>query len=59
MKSLIRKCKRCGIYTMKSVCDICGEETVMAIPPRYSPVDRFQKYRLKEKGELIGKNNTE
>ncbi len=44
---------------MKSVCDICGEETVMAIPPRYSPVDRFQKYRLKEKGELIGKNNTE
>ncbi len=49
MKSLIRKCHKCSSYTLKETCDNCGAETLMAIPPRYSPADKFQKYRLKEK----------
>lgn len=48
MKSLIRKCNKCMTYTMSEKCSHCGTETVMALPPRYSPADRFQKYRIRE-----------
>jgi H/ACA ribonucleoprotein complex subunit 3 len=43
------KCSACGKYTLKGTCGVCGKSTVMALPPRYSPIDRFQKYRLKER----------
>ncbi|MCL5437600.1 MAG: RNA-protein complex protein Nop10 [Candidatus Thermoplasmatota archaeon] len=49
MKSLIRKCTACGRYTMEDSCPDCSASTSMAIPQRYSPSDRFQKYRLKER----------
>ncbi len=45
MKSLIRKCCRCGRYTLKEVCPKCGGKTIMAIPPRFSPEDPYGKYR--------------
>lgn len=49
MKSLIRKCPpRCGAYTMRENCPQCGGLTMMALPPRYSEKDRFQRYRLRE-----------
>lgn len=51
MKSLIRKCEKCGLYTMKDVCDRCGNRTSQAIPQRYSENDRFQKYRIMERSE--------
>ncbi len=52
MNSKIRKCLKCGTYTLKEVCDKCGEKTVMSIPPRFSPEDKYGKYR-----RLIIKNN--
>lgn len=52
MKTLIRKCKYCNIYTMEEKCPRCGNETYMALPMRYSPADKFQKYRIK----LLGGN---
>ncbi|MEM0155549.1 MAG: RNA-protein complex protein Nop10 [Thermoplasmataceae archaeon] len=58
MHSLIRKCTENGHYTMKETCPICGSHTEFAIPPKYSPSDRFQKYRLKlREAERNGKNN--
>jgi len=48
MRTLLRKCKRCGIYTMKDICS-CGNETIVPVPPRFSPQDRFGKYRRKLK----------
>ncbi|MCL4312249.1 MAG: RNA-protein complex protein Nop10 [Candidatus Thermoplasmatota archaeon] len=36
------------------MCPHCGAATVMAIPMKYSPADKFQKYRIKM---LEEKNN--
>lgn len=49
MRPKIMKCKKCGIYTMKSICKICGRETAEAVPPRFSPQDRYGEYRRKLK----------
>jgi len=55
----IRKCIECGIYTLKERCPICNKKTVRPIPPKFSPEDKYGKYRriikkniLKEKGFL-------
>ncbi|MDD1675878.1 MAG: RNA-protein complex protein Nop10 [Methanomicrobiales archaeon] len=45
MKSLIRRCPRDGTYTLRMKCPLCASETVSAHPPRFSPQDRFWKYR--------------
>jgi H/ACA ribonucleoprotein complex subunit 3 len=59
MNSLIRKCRKCNTYTLEEHCARCGMETVPAIPPKYSPVDRFQKYRIMDlKGEMNGKDSS-
>ncbi|MEM4971436.1 MAG: RNA-protein complex protein Nop10 [Sulfolobales archaeon] len=47
MKHLIRKCIRCGRYTLKDRCPICGSETIDPHPPRFSPEDRYVSYRIK------------
>ncbi len=41
----IRYCTYCKIYTMKEICKICGRETIVKKPPRFSPQDRYGKYR--------------
>jgi len=46
MKSLIRKCQKCGNYTLEEICPKCGSKTVQALPPRFSPEDKYGKYRL-------------
>jgi H/ACA ribonucleoprotein complex subunit 3 len=48
MKTLLRKCKVCGKYTIKDICS-CGNETIVPIPPRFSPQDRFGEYRRRLK----------
>jgi len=52
LKSLIRKCPICGRYTLKEICPACGNRTVQAIPPRYSPEDKYGKYRRMLKKEV-------
>jgi len=60
MHTLIRKCPKCGAYTLKLVCPNCGEKTLEALPPRFSPEDRYGKYRrmLKKEVKLYGANNS-
>ena len=51
----IRKCEECGEYTLKEFCERCGAKTVSPLPPRFSPTDRYGKYRRmlkKERGIL-------
>ncbi len=50
MKSEIFFCEKCNVYTLKEVHD-CGEKTIVKIPPKYSPVDKYSKYRLEAKKE--------
>ncbi len=54
MKSLIKKCPKCGRYTLKDFCPVCGERTIMSIPPRFSPEDPYGEYRRKLKKKVLG-----
>ncbi|MCX8208197.1 MAG: RNA-protein complex protein Nop10 [Sulfolobales archaeon] len=47
----MRKCSNCGRYTLKEHCPVCGSKTSVASPPRFSPVDRYVKYRVVAKEE--------
>ncbi|HJJ33438.1 MAG TPA: RNA-protein complex protein Nop10 [Methanocorpusculum sp.] len=45
MHGHIRECKRDHVYTFLETCPVCGEPTTSVHPPRYSPQDRYGKYR--------------
>jgi len=45
MSRKIRYCPKDGSYTLSSECPKCGEKTRIAHPPRYSPQDRYGKFR--------------
>ncbi len=46
MNLKLKKCLKCGKYTMRAEC--CAP-TQNPHPPKYSPVDKYAKYRRKEK----------
>ena len=52
----ILKCKSCGAYTLKDKCSKCGEEVLRPIPPKYSPDDKYGKYRRKVKLSSLEKD---
>ena len=54
MKTLLRKCPQCGQYTLREQCPKCGGTTLMPIPARYSPDDRYGEYRRRLKREMGG-----
>lgn len=45
----MRKCDKCGIYTIKEKCPECESETKDPRPGKFSPEDKYGKYRRKEK----------
>jgi len=45
LRSRILKCTDCGSYTLKANCPKCGIPTVNTYPPRFSPEDKYGKYR--------------
>lgn len=45
MKFLIRKCPKCSKYTLKENCPVCATQTVNPHPPRFSPNDKYARYR--------------
>ena len=48
MKKIL-KCKVCGVFTMKT--EHCGEKTLSPKPAKYSPEDKYGKYRRLAKKE--------
>jgi len=47
LKWLMRKCVNCGRYTLRQdKCPVCGSEVRIPHPPRFSPEDRYVRYRL-------------
>lgn len=56
MKWLLRRCIRCGRYTLsRDKCPVCGGPVRVPHPPRFSPEDRYLKYRYlmkKESGRI-------
>ena len=49
MKTLIKNCTTCGLYTLKGFCPKCNEKTSGSAPPKYSPEDKYGELRRKEK----------
>ncbi len=45
MPKLLKKCPRCGRYTLRESCPICGEKTVSPYPPKFRLNDKYGKYR--------------
>ncbi len=58
---LIRKCTRCGKYTLKKDrCSYCGGKTHIPHPARFSPDDRYGIYKgmmRSQKNERNHNNN--
>ncbi|QIW24065.1 RNA-protein complex protein Nop10 [Sulfolobus sp. S-194] len=49
MKWKIKKCPKDGTYTLKDSCPICGTTTIIPHPARFSPIDKYVKYRIELK----------
>ncbi|MDP6658255.1 MAG: RNA-protein complex protein Nop10 [Candidatus Poseidoniia archaeon] len=45
MRTLMFRCGECARYTLAKECPECGSATASPLPPRYSPEDRYGKYR--------------
>jgi len=45
MSDLILKCEKCGKYTLENFCD-CGGKCLTPKPAKFSPEDKYSKYRL-------------
>ncbi|HOT06060.1 MAG: Ribosome biogenesis protein Nop10 [Methanosaeta sp. PtaB.Bin039] len=45
MRSKILRCPACDSYTLKEICPNCGTATRGTRPARFSPEDRYGKYR--------------
>lgn len=49
---LLRKCEQCGKYTLKTdVCPYCAEKVRIPHPAKFSPDDKYLKYRMAMKME--------
>ena len=50
MRSLLRRCTNCGAYTLsKERCPHCGGPVKVPHPPKFSPEDKYQRYRILQK----------
>lgn len=46
---MINRCPECQVYTMAEECGQCGVKAVSPHPPKFSPEDRYGKYRRRLK----------
>ena len=48
MVKYLLKCQDCheyGLYNPKLKCGMCGGKLISPKPPKYSPIDKYGKYR--------------
>ncbi len=57
MKLKTRKCKSCGEYTLQDVCPHCGGDVGVIYPAKYSPEDKYGKYRRMLKKQMLKKQD--
>ncbi len=47
VQAILRRCVSCRTYTLrKDRCPRCGGKVENPHPPRFSPQDRYQEYRI-------------
>jgi len=49
MRFQLRKCTKCDTYTLKTSCPKCNQETKSVHPAKFSPDDKYMRYRLEER----------
>ena len=49
MRFQLRRCPECNHYTLKENCPDCNSKTVSAHPAKFSPDDKYMRYRLAER----------
>ena len=49
MKFQLRKCDKCKTYSLKQKCEKCNQETKSAHPAKFSPDDKYLRYRIMDK----------
>ncbi|MCJ7714195.1 RNA-protein complex protein Nop10 [Candidatus Bathyarchaeota archaeon] len=50
----LRKCVKCGNYTLnQKMCPLCHQSVRIPHPPKFSPDDKYLKYRMDIKKEQI------
>ncbi|MGI0046224.1 MAG: RNA-protein complex protein Nop10 [Nitrosotalea sp.] len=49
MKFQMRKCSECKTYTLKDQCPKCGNDTTSVHPGKYSPDDKYARYRISDR----------
>ncbi|HJJ29202.1 MAG TPA: RNA-protein complex protein Nop10 [Methanocorpusculum sp.] len=54
MRGHIRQCPIDKTYTLLDVCPVCGHASVSVHPAKYSPQDKYGRYRrlLKHAGDM-------
>jgi H/ACA ribonucleoprotein complex subunit 3 len=57
MKMKMKKCKSCYGYTLKDRCPYCEGKVGVVYPPKYSPEDKYGKYRRILKKQLLKKRS--
>jgi len=48
----ILKCVKCGSYGLRDECE-CGDKRVECRPPKYSPADKYGRYRREAKKQIV------
>ncbi|MGA8844921.1 MAG: RNA-protein complex protein Nop10 [Nitrososphaeraceae archaeon] len=46
MKHQLKKCNSCKTYTISELCNNCKKETIDPHPPKFSPYDKYIRYRI-------------
>lgn len=55
---LMRRCVKCGRYTLrKDACPVCGGEVRVPHPAKFSPDDKYAKYKSALRGLIDEKDN--
>jgi len=51
MKEIL-KCINCNTYTIKKICPRCNSEAITPKPAKYSPEDKYGKWRRQYKNDM-------
>jgi H/ACA ribonucleoprotein complex subunit 3 len=58
MPKMLQRCQKCMRYTLqKSTCPLCGGPAKKAHPPKFSPEDRYGKFRRVWKKKIEKEKN--
>jgi H/ACA ribonucleoprotein complex subunit 3 len=49
LRQLLRRCFQCNVYTLKAECPKCSAPTHNPHPAKFSPDDKYARYRVMDR----------